>query len=170
MNYLSKFRLIKYILGFNIILMLVLLSSCSTDKVEPIIEKPKPDIIKKRPVKRKTFKEKLIGKWTGINNHGKNVFFQFMKNNRVIMYQGNKLIGGKDDYRTVNWAVDSGKNPVHLDVIINNEGHISRFRMIARFLNYNKIQIRMGKNLYSRPTEFSDLGTTWLQVNLDRRY
>ena len=86
------------------------------------------------------------------------------------MYQGNKLIGGKNDHRKVTWNLDSGKDPVHLNVNIDNDGHISQFRMIARFLNYNKIQIRMGKNLFNRPTKFSDIGTSWLQVNLVRRY
>jgi len=161
----------KFFFSFLLILTLILLASCGGDKVAKPVPKIKIEpIIKKTLSKKELFQKKLIGKWSGINNHGRKVFFHFKKNNKVVMFQGYKLIGDPSDHRIVTWDVDPDKNPNHLDIVINNEGRVTRFRMIVRFFSYNKIQIRMGKNLSTRPTKFSNLGTSWLQVDLNRQY
>lgn len=105
----------------------------------------------------KPLKSRIVGEWKGTEHTGETVSFVFSENGDTKMIRGNLVLDGKTVGRKVSWRLDTGQDPMHLDLIVaSSTGESRTLPMIVRFITDSKIQLRISKDMNSRPIEFSD--------------
>lgn len=105
----------------------------------------------------KSLHNKIIGEWKGTDHTGATASFVFYADGNAKMIQGNLVIDGQPQGRTVTWELNDTQSPMHLDLIVTlKDGKSKKLPMIVRFITDNKIQLRMSADMTSRPTEFLD--------------
>ena len=100
--------------------------------------------------------QSLIGKWKGTDSGGKTASLIFNSDHTFKMVLGNMVVDGAMFGGKAEWRADMSRDPMTLDfIIIASSGDQSVLPIIFRFVTDSKIQIRMSKDMQSRPTGFS---------------
>ncbi|MDC8003655.1 hypothetical protein POV27_06300 [Aureisphaera galaxeae] len=111
----------------------------------------------------------FVGKWEVENEYGilyftfeKDGYFSFEDNRRFYNGKGFEVDGNKV---TMQYSVDSKKNPMYFDLVLINHGKNEEktFLGIAEFVDKNILRINVGLLPNERPTNFSDPRTMHLK-------
>jgi hypothetical protein len=93
-------------------------------------------------------KQSLVGEWEGTDSTGQSGYLVLNRDRTFKMIMGNVVSDGQ-------WQADTSRDPMTLDFVIKSPSGQQVLPMIFRFITDHKIQIRMGEDAKSRPTNFS---------------
>lgn len=109
-----------------------------------------PQVSKESPSgTQEVAQKKLVGEWKGIDHRGEITSIFLEENGQAKFILGTVVLQG-------GWKLDASRIPIELDLTVQRPStETATIPMIVRFLTENKIQLRMGDNMLSRPIGFS---------------
>jgi hypothetical protein len=102
--------------------------------------------------------DKLIGEWKGTDNSGVSMSLVFESDGNAKMINGSAVLDGQSIGGKVEWRLNEEIFPHQLDIIATGtkrQGSLT-IPMIARLITIDKLQLRMNKDMQTRPIEFSN--------------
>jgi len=101
--------------------------------------------------------DKIIGEWKGTDTTGETASVILAADHTFRMLRGNLVLDGATLGGKLEWRIDATHDPMPLDVIATKSSgeQFVIIAMIARFVTDQKLQLRFGPDIRSRPTGFS---------------
>jgi hypothetical protein len=99
----------------------------------------------------------LIGEWKGTDSTGATASLVLNADRTFKIVLGNVVVDGATYGAKSQWRVDMSHNPMTLDLfVVSPSGQeVGAIPIIFRFVTDQKIQIKVGEDIQSRPTGFS---------------
>ncbi len=102
----------------------------------------------------------IEGQWVGTDAAGHAITMQFSNEDVALTQDDRTLVG--------TWTLDSSRDPAHLTLKMHTpSGHLQTVPAIAEMVSMNKLRLRVGSNLKTRPTRFDKDGAP-NQILLER--
>jgi hypothetical protein len=99
----------------------------------------------------------LVGEWQGKDSTGQTATFVFNSDQTCKFVIGNVVLDGSTSGGKTQWRADMSRDPMTIEIVETTaSGQQSVNTMIFRFITDHKIQVRLGKDIQSRPTGFSE--------------
>jgi uncharacterized protein (TIGR03067 family) len=93
----------------------------------------------------------IEGTWSGQDAEGHRITLQFSGDDLALTQDERTLIG--------TWSLDTSEEPAQLTLRMHTPaGNIQQVPMIAKMVSFNKLMLRTGTDLKSRPTTFVSEG------------
>jgi hypothetical protein len=100
--------------------------------------------------------QRLIGEWKGTDSGGQATSLILNSDRTFKMVLGNVVIDGQTVGGKTEWRADMSRDPMTLDFsMVPPSGERRVIPVIFRFITDQKIQMRIGEDIHSRPTSFS---------------
>jgi hypothetical protein len=100
--------------------------------------------------------DKLVGEWKGTDSGGKTASVIFSRDGTFRMVSGNLVMDGPTLGGNVEWRIDATRDPIELNVVVTpRSGKQTLLPMIIRFVTDRQLQLRISRDMQSRPTSFS---------------
>ena len=94
----------------------------------------------------------IEGTWGGTDSAGHNIMIQFSGDD-LALTQDDRTLTGK-------WVLDTDKQPAQMTLKMHTPaGSIQQVPMIAEMVSRNKLKLRVGTDLKSRPTGFTAISS-----------
>ncbi len=93
----------------------------------------------------------IQGQWVGTDAAGHKITLQFSNEDVALSQDDRTLVG--------TWTLDSDRDPAHLTLKMHTpSGHVREVPAIVEMVSMNKLRLRVGSNLKTRPTRFEENG------------